>query len=149
MDWTSPVDLMEYQAKELFAKHGVATTLGKVVTTAEDAKARDTFVRVCVKCHTAERVTAEGRSRSQWENTIVSMQTSRGAVVGASVVWAATAVLLAGCGQVDGIPVPAPTTVVGVMPPQFDFPPTTELWIPLAPTQQELEGRGEPRGVDP
>lgn len=30
---------MEYQAKELFAKHGVATTLGKVVETAEDAKA--------------------------------------------------------------------------------------------------------------
>jgi len=30
---------MEYQAKELFAKHGVATTLGTVVTTAEDAKA--------------------------------------------------------------------------------------------------------------
>jgi succinyl-CoA synthetase beta subunit len=34
-----PVDLMEYQAKELFAKHGVATTLGKVVETAEAAKA--------------------------------------------------------------------------------------------------------------
>jgi succinyl-CoA synthetase beta subunit len=33
------VDLMEYQAKELFAKHGVATTLGIVVETAEDAKA--------------------------------------------------------------------------------------------------------------
>ncbi|MFT4189572.1 MAG: ADP-forming succinate--CoA ligase subunit beta [Aeromicrobium sp.] len=33
------MDLMEYQAKELFAKHGVATTLGKVVTTAEEAKA--------------------------------------------------------------------------------------------------------------
>jgi mono/diheme cytochrome c family protein len=49
--------------------------------TGEDAKARDTFIRVCVKCHTAERVTAEGRSRSQWENTIVSMQTARGAVV--------------------------------------------------------------------
>jgi succinyl-CoA synthetase beta subunit len=30
---------MEYQAKELFAKHGVATTLGVVVETAEDAKA--------------------------------------------------------------------------------------------------------------
>ena len=30
---------MEYQAKELFAKHGVATTLGKVVTTADDARA--------------------------------------------------------------------------------------------------------------
>jgi succinyl-CoA synthetase beta subunit len=33
------VDLMEYQAKELFAKHGVTTTLGKVVQTAEDARA--------------------------------------------------------------------------------------------------------------
>jgi succinyl-CoA synthetase beta subunit len=33
------VDLMEYQAKELFAKHGVATTLGVVVETAEAAKA--------------------------------------------------------------------------------------------------------------
>src|SRR3954447_22342826 len=30
---------MEYQAKELFAKHGVATTLGEVVQTAEEAKA--------------------------------------------------------------------------------------------------------------
>ncbi|MBC9226188.1 ADP-forming succinate--CoA ligase subunit beta [Aeromicrobium sp. 636] len=33
------MDLMEYQAKELFAKHNVATTLGTVVTTAEGAKA--------------------------------------------------------------------------------------------------------------
>src|SRR5215203_6844130 len=30
---------MEYQAKELFAKHGVTTTLGVVVQTAEEAKA--------------------------------------------------------------------------------------------------------------
>jgi succinyl-CoA synthetase beta subunit len=30
---------MEYQAKELFAKHGVATTLGVVVQTADEAKA--------------------------------------------------------------------------------------------------------------
>jgi succinyl-CoA synthetase beta subunit len=30
---------MEYQAKELFAKHNVSTTLGTVVTTAEEAKA--------------------------------------------------------------------------------------------------------------
>src|SRR4051812_36147252 len=30
---------MEYQAKELFAKHGVVTTLGVVVETAEAAKA--------------------------------------------------------------------------------------------------------------
>jgi mono/diheme cytochrome c family protein len=49
--------------------------------TAEDAKGKETFLRVCVKCHTAERVTAEGRSRTQWENTIVAMQTSRGAAV--------------------------------------------------------------------
>ncbi|MBF4161739.1 ADP-forming succinate--CoA ligase subunit beta [Nocardioides acrostichi] len=33
------MDLMEYQAKELFAKHGVATTVGKTVETAEEAKA--------------------------------------------------------------------------------------------------------------
>ncbi|HET6166111.1 MAG TPA: ADP-forming succinate--CoA ligase subunit beta [Marmoricola sp.] len=33
------MDLMEFQAKELFAKHGVATTLGVVVETAEDARA--------------------------------------------------------------------------------------------------------------
>ncbi|KQO42059.1 MULTISPECIES: ADP-forming succinate--CoA ligase subunit beta [unclassified Aeromicrobium] len=33
------MDLMEYQAKELFAKHGVATTLGTVVQTADEAKA--------------------------------------------------------------------------------------------------------------
>ena len=33
------MDLMEDQAKELFAKHGVTTTLGKVVQTAEDARA--------------------------------------------------------------------------------------------------------------
>ncbi|MFT4288822.1 ADP-forming succinate--CoA ligase subunit beta [Nocardioides sp.] len=32
------MDLMEYQAKELFAKHGVATTLGVVVETPEAAK---------------------------------------------------------------------------------------------------------------
>lgn len=32
-------DLMEYQAKELFAKHGVTTTLGTVVETAEEARA--------------------------------------------------------------------------------------------------------------
>ena len=36
----------------------------------EDARGQETFLRVCVKCHPAERVTAEGRSRSQWENTI-------------------------------------------------------------------------------
>jgi len=48
---------------------------------AEDARARETFLRVCAKCHTAERVTAEGRSRAQWETTIISMQTARGASI--------------------------------------------------------------------
>lgn len=33
------MDLMEYQAKELFAKHGVPVTLGRTVTTAEEARA--------------------------------------------------------------------------------------------------------------
>ncbi|MEI2712323.1 MAG: ADP-forming succinate--CoA ligase subunit beta [Nocardioides sp.] len=33
------MDLMEFQAKELFAKHGVTTTLGTVVETADEAKA--------------------------------------------------------------------------------------------------------------
>lgn len=33
------MDLMEYQAKELFAKHGVTTTIGVVVETPEEAKA--------------------------------------------------------------------------------------------------------------
>ncbi len=32
------MDLMEYQAKELFAKHGVTTTLGVVVETADAAR---------------------------------------------------------------------------------------------------------------
>jgi mono/diheme cytochrome c family protein len=52
-----------------------------VPQSADDIRARDTFVRVCTKCHPADRVTAEGRSRTQWENTIIAMQTSRGAAV--------------------------------------------------------------------
>ncbi len=49
--------------------------------TAEDLKSREVFLRVCVKCHPVERITAEGRSRAQWETTIITMQTARGAVV--------------------------------------------------------------------
>ena len=49
--------------------------------TAEDLKSREVFLRVCVKCHPAERITAEGRSRAQWETTIITMQSARGAVV--------------------------------------------------------------------
>jgi succinyl-CoA synthetase beta subunit len=39
---------MEYQAKELFAKHGVTTTLGVVVTTAEEARAAAADIGPCV-----------------------------------------------------------------------------------------------------
>jgi cytochrome c oxidase cbb3-type subunit III len=60
---------------------GSAQEPAKPQETPEDAKSRETFVRVCTKCHPAERVISEGRSRSQWENTIIAMQTSRGAVI--------------------------------------------------------------------
>ena len=45
------MDLMEYQAKELFAKHDVPVTLGVVVERAEDAEAaaRSLGGRVVVK----------------------------------------------------------------------------------------------------
>jgi len=33
------MDLFEYQAKDLFAKHGVPTTPGRVAQTAEEAEA--------------------------------------------------------------------------------------------------------------
>jgi mono/diheme cytochrome c family protein len=49
--------------------------------TAADSKGRETFLRVCATCHTAEWATAEGRSRAQWEATMISMQTARGAVI--------------------------------------------------------------------
>ncbi|MCP3102949.1 ABC transporter permease [Myxococcus sp. K15C18031901] len=35
-----------------------------------------------------------------------------------------------------------PYTVLGVMPPRFDFPPGTDVWLPLVPTQDELRERG-------
>jgi mono/diheme cytochrome c family protein len=54
---------------------------GQSPATPEEIRAHDTFVRVCTKCHPAERATAEGRSRSQWEATIISMQTARAAVI--------------------------------------------------------------------
>jgi mono/diheme cytochrome c family protein len=49
--------------------------------TAVDTKARETFFRVCTTCHGAELVTAEGRSKAQWETVIISMQTANGAVI--------------------------------------------------------------------
>jgi succinyl-CoA synthetase beta subunit len=56
------VDLMEYQAKQLFAKHGVPVTVGSVVTRAEDAAAaaEEQGGRVVVKA----QVKAGGRGKA-------------------------------------------------------------------------------------
>jgi succinyl-CoA synthetase beta subunit len=55
------VDLMEYQAKELFAKHGVATTVGLVVTTAEEARSAAEELGACV---VKAQVKAGGRGKA-------------------------------------------------------------------------------------
>jgi mono/diheme cytochrome c family protein len=47
------------------------------------AQLRATFVRVCGTCHPPERVTATGRTKAQWEESINTMVTTRGAVVAA------------------------------------------------------------------
>jgi succinyl-CoA synthetase beta subunit len=52
---------MEYQAKELFAKHGVKTTLGVVVTTPEDARAAAEKIGPCV---VKAQVKAGGRGKA-------------------------------------------------------------------------------------
>jgi succinyl-CoA synthetase beta subunit len=56
-----PVDLMEYQAKELFAKHGVAVTPGIVATTPEEAKAAAEQLGVVV---VKAQVKAGGRGKA-------------------------------------------------------------------------------------
>jgi succinyl-CoA synthetase beta subunit len=56
-----PVDLMEYQAKELFAKHGVTTTLGTVVETAQEARAAAEEYGFCV---VKAQVKAGGRGKA-------------------------------------------------------------------------------------
>jgi succinyl-CoA synthetase beta subunit len=55
------VDLMEYQAKELFAEHGVKTTLGVVVTTPEEARAAAEEIGPCV---VKAQVKAGGRGKA-------------------------------------------------------------------------------------
>ncbi|MGC4108871.1 MAG: ADP-forming succinate--CoA ligase subunit beta [Nocardioides sp.] len=55
------MDLMEFQAKELFAKHGVKTTLGVVVTTAEEARAAAEEMGPCV---VKAQVKAGGRGKA-------------------------------------------------------------------------------------
>ncbi len=55
------MDLMEFQAKELFAKHGVTTTLGTVVTTAEEARTAAEEYGACV---VKAQVKAGGRGKA-------------------------------------------------------------------------------------
>lgn len=55
------MDLMEYQAKELFAKHGVPVTLGIVATTPEEAKAAAEQLGVVV---VKAQVKAGGRGKA-------------------------------------------------------------------------------------
>ncbi|WP_179668936.1 ADP-forming succinate--CoA ligase subunit beta [Nocardioides thalensis] len=55
------MDLMEYQAKQLFAKHGVTTTLGTVVETAEEARAAAEEYGFCV---VKAQVKAGGRGKA-------------------------------------------------------------------------------------
>src|ERR1700749_4664300 len=52
---------MEYQAKELFAKHGVTTTLGIVATTPEEARAAAEELGFCV---VKAQVKAGGRGKA-------------------------------------------------------------------------------------
>ena len=52
---------MEFQAKELFAKHGVPTTLGIVVTTPEEARAAAEKLGPCV---VKAQVKAGGRGKA-------------------------------------------------------------------------------------
>jgi succinyl-CoA synthetase beta subunit len=52
---------MEYQAKQLFAKHGVKTTLGVVVTTPEEARAAAEKIGPCV---VKAQVKAGGRGKA-------------------------------------------------------------------------------------
>jgi len=51
------------------------------VKSPEDTKLEETFTRVCVRCHTADRVVGSRRTRTQWEEVITTMQTARGAVI--------------------------------------------------------------------
>lgn len=55
------MDLMEYQAKQLFAKHGVTTTLGVVVETAEEARKAAEEIGFCV---VKAQVKAGGRGKA-------------------------------------------------------------------------------------
>ena len=45
------------------------------------SKAEQVFTAVCSKCHPVDRIVGSRRTRSQWEETITSMITTRGAQI--------------------------------------------------------------------
>jgi competence ComEA-like helix-hairpin-helix protein len=49
--------------------------------TPEDIKAEEAFTRNCVKCHPVDRIAGSRRTRTQWEEVMTTMTTSRGAVI--------------------------------------------------------------------
>ena len=53
---------------------------GAVTSTAATA-GREAFLRVCGSCHPPQQAVTEGRSRLQWETTMIAMQTSRNAII--------------------------------------------------------------------
>ncbi len=55
--------------------------VGPAAPSAAKGQPKAVFQEVCGRCHPIERVTATQRTKSQWEETINSMVTSRGAVV--------------------------------------------------------------------
>jgi competence protein ComEA len=61
------------------ARHGQAAPRDHGQGQADQS--REALVRVCSKCHPLERVTAQRRSRTQWEEVMTQMVTSRGAVI--------------------------------------------------------------------
>jgi len=63
-----------------FARHGQPAPVDRGRSGQAD-QSRETLVRVCSKCHPLERVTAQRRSRTQWEEAMTQMVTSRGAVI--------------------------------------------------------------------
>ena len=48
---------------------------------AQESKSQQVFATVCGRCHPVERITAVRRTRKQWEETIDSMITARGAQI--------------------------------------------------------------------
>jgi competence ComEA-like helix-hairpin-helix protein len=47
----------------------------------QDTRSQQTFATVCGRCHPVERITGMRRTRSQWEETITAMITTRGAQI--------------------------------------------------------------------